>query len=150
MIQQSIEFHGQCNHYSYWSVPSRFSDHAFPTARNNTLKQQSAADRFCIFVVSFDMIRERMCCPSMDWVLFNAYTEISFIVKAWVQCYLDNKWYFLHTWNNRFIVCACIASAVSVVTVPLDIENALCNNGVRYGKILTVGSDPDSVHFLWE
>ena len=29
--------------------------------------------------------------------------------------------------NNRFIICTYVASIVSMVTVPMDIENALCN-----------------------
>ena len=59
-------------------------------------------------------------------ILFHMYREISQVVKARiarVQHCLDNSWYFLYTWNNRFIIiCACVASFLSVVTVPLDIH----------------------------
>ena len=57
-------------------------------------------------------------------------------------------YYFMHT----EIIHTCVALVVSMVTVPLDIENALCDNGVQYGKNITiVGSDPDSsIPFLFE
>ena len=56
------------------------------------------------------------------------------VPRAQVQYCLGNEWYFLYAENNWFIMCTCVASIVSMVTMLEGGENVLCNNGVQYGR----------------
>ena len=70
---------------------SRFSH----SLQQYLITTESTAHQFCICVASSDTIRERINFVGLVWtdaiVLFRVYRVISFIVKARVQCYLDDE-----------------------------------------------------------
>ena len=50
----------------------------------------------------------------------------------------------------REILSTCIASVVSTLSVPLDIENTLCDNGVQYGKNISIVGVTQTVYIFYE